>query len=271
VLNERLAEFAEHARVPMGVGSQRIALENRELKAFALRQVAPRATLLANIGAVQLNYGVGRDELLFLVDQLQAQALILHLNPLQECIQEEGDRNFSNLLSKIESLAQDFPVPLIVKETGCGLDSVTARRLAEAGIAALDVAGMGGTHWGLIEGLRSESRRELGLLFRDWGLPTAQALKDVCAARSTWTQKPVLVASGGIRHGLDAAKALALGADMVGMALPFLKAAKAGPSALEQFFETQTQALKVALFCTGSKNFEALRQSVSFDNVRMQP
>jgi isopentenyl-diphosphate delta-isomerase len=262
-INETLARFAEDHQIPMGVGSQRVALENRDLRAFALRKVAPRAKLFANLGAVQLNYGVSRDDLLYLVDQLEAQALILHWNPLQEAIQEEGDRNFSELLPKLRKLCADFPVPIIMKETGCGMDLQSAESLVEAGASALDVAGLGGTHWGFIEGLRSESRRELGEMFRNWGTPSALALKDLAAKRPKWPASVGIIASGGVRHGLDAAKALALGADLVGMALPFLKAASQGRKALDSFFETQVEALRIAMFCTGSANLSKLRKAVS--------
>jgi isopentenyl-diphosphate delta-isomerase len=256
-INQMLAEFAEARRIPMGVGSQRVALENRAAGLFRLRQVAPRATLFANIGVVQLNYGVTVDDCRWLVDQLEAQALILHANPLQEAIQTEGDRNFAQLWSRVRELKRKLPVPLILKETGCGLDGETCARAAEAGIDALDVAGLGGTHWGFIEGLRDPKRRALGEIFRDWGIPTAEALIE---AREAAGPELPIIASGGVRDALDAAKAAYLGADLVGMALPFLKKAAEGPQALHEFLDLQTEALRIALFCSGLATWEAMKK-----------
>lgn len=247
-VNRTLAEFAQQARIPMGVGSQRVALENRSAKLFDLRKTAPRAVLYANLGIVQFNYGVTVDDVQWLVEQLGAQALILHANPLQEAIQTEGDRNFAQLLRHIPEIKKGLSVPVILKETGCGLDPATCLRAREAGIDAVDIAGLGGTHWGFIEGLRDEKRRALGDMFRDWGTPTANALMD---ARESLGPDFPIIASGGVRHGLDAAKALFLGADLVGMAMPFLQAAKGGPQALQDFLALQSEALKIALFCSG--------------------
>lgn len=257
-INQVLAALAERRRIPMGVGSQRVALENRDKRLFALREVAPTATLYANLGIVQFNYGVSVDDALWLVEHLRADALILHANVLQEAIQFEGDRNFKGLLAKIPDLKKRLTVPLILKETGCGLDAVTCRRAVDAGFDALDIAGLGGTHWGFIEGLRHEQRRELGELFRNWGLPTARALGE---ARKAVGAKVPLIASGGVRHGLDAAKALRLGADLVGLAAPFLKAAVNGDQALDSFFDLQVEALKIALFCGGASKLEEWKAS----------
>lgn len=256
-LNLRLAQFAERQGIAMGVGSQRVALETRNPALFSLRKVAPRAVLFANLGAVQLNYGVSPEDCLWLTEQLQAQALILHLNPLQEAIQNEGDRNFSGLLKKIELVKSRLgSVPLILKETGCGLDAQTARRAVEIGVDALDVAGLGGTHWGFIEGLRTPERQALGHEFRNWGLETVSALIQL---RSHVPPHMPLVASGGLRGGLDAAKAFYLGADMVAMALPFLKAAEEGEQALDELLKEFSEGLRTALFCTGSKTVKELQ------------
>lgn len=255
-INRTLAGFAQARGLAMGVGSQRVALENRDAKLFDLRKTAPRAVLYANIGLVQFNYGVTTDDAAWLVDSLEAQALILHLNPLQEAIQGEGDRNFSNLLQHIGALKKRLRVPVIVKETGCGLDVETSRRALDAGADALDLAGLGGTHWGFIEGLRDPRRQALGEIFRDWGIPSLQTLLDT---REDLGPDPRLIASGGVRNGLDAAKALYLGANLVGMALPFLKAAKKGPEGLNDFLDVQEEALKIALFCCGHTNLEGFR------------
>ena len=236
----------------MGVGSQRVALEARHANLFDLRKVAPKATLYANLGIVQLNRGVTADDVLWLVDLLQAQAVILHANVLQEAIQKEGDRDFSGLLKKIPALKKRLSVPLILKETGSGLDALTCRRAVDAGFDALDVAGLGGTHWGFIEGLRHHERRPLGEIFRNWGIPTARAVRE---ARAAIGPQVPLVASGGVRHGLDAAKALYLGADLVGFAAPFLKAAvDDDDEGLDRFLDLQIEALKIALFCAGARS-----------------
>lgn len=250
LINESLARFSQQVGIPMGVGSQRAALEQRSSGPAELRRKAPRAMLLANVGAVQLNYGVTPDDCEWLVDQLEAQAFILHANPLQEAIQSEGDRNFSDLWSKIAHLKKRLKVPVILKETGCGLDALSCRRAVEAGVDALDIAGLGGSHWGYIEGLRHASRRELGELFRDWGIPSAQALVE---ARKILPPSFPVLASGGIQNGLHAAKALWLGAQMAGLAQAFLKKAFEGEKTLLDFFEVQSEALRIALFCMGAK------------------
>lgn len=258
-INQKLAQFAQKYNLAMGVGSQRVLLENRSADCFALRRVAPKAVLLANIGAVQLNYGVSYSDCTWLVEKLQAQGLILHLNALQEAIQPEGNRNFEGLLKKISELKKQMPsTPLILKETGCGLDYKSAVRALEAGVDILDVAGLGGTHWGFIEGLRSSEQKTLGTTFRNWGNPTAALLADL---RKKLPHSTYLIASGGIRTGLEAAKAFYLGADLVGMALPFLISAQSKfDQSLDRTLETFAKELKVALFCSGSKNIEELKK-----------
>ncbi len=255
-INEKLCALAESENIPMGVGSQRVALENREKKTFALRKKFPRAKLFANIGLVQFNYGVTVDDCQWLVDELQAQAFIVHANVLQEAIQKEGDRDFSGLIPKLVKLKKKISVPLILKETGCGLDLQSCLQARDAGVDALDIAGMGGTHWGFIEGLRHPERRALGDIFRNWGLPTATALTE--ALQGLGPTYPV-IASGGIQNGLDAAKSLYLGAHLAGMAQAFLKAAQGDFHNLKDFLDLQKEALKIALFCSGSKSIEELR------------
>lgn len=255
-VNSLLAEFAQSKNIPMGVGSQRIALENKNADIFGLRKVAPTATLYANLGAVQFNYGVSAADCLNLIEKLQAQAFILHLNPLQEAIQNEGDRNFKGLWQKIEEVCKKSPVPVILKETGCGLDPETCVRAMSVGVSALDVAGFGGTHWGYIEGLRNERRAKLGETFRGWGTPTAVS---IFMARSNLNEEVPIIASGGIRNGLDAAKAFYLGANLAGLALPFLKAASAGEKILEQTFEDLCESLRISLFCTNCKTVDNIQ------------
>lgn len=260
-INRTLAEAAEAKGIAMGVGSQRAALEDEQLaETFKVRQVAPTAVLLANLGAVQLNYGYSVDACRRAVDMIEGDALILHFNVLQEAVQPEGDTNFSGLLSKIERVCRHLPVPVIAKEVGWGFAEDTARRLVEAGVAAIDVAGSGGTSWSQVEMYRAETeiQRRVAATFVDWGIPTSQAV--LAAKRAGGSDFPV-IASGGLRNGLDIAKCIGLGAVMGGMAGPFLKAAvKSLDAVLEQIEITQTE-LRVAMFCIGAATIEALRNT----------
>lgn len=260
LINFRLAEVAQHYRLAMGVGSQRVAIENPQVAAtFNVRSVAPDILLFANLGAVQLNYQYGLEECRRAVDSLAANALILHINPLQECVQTKGDTNFRGLLSKIETLCQLLPVPVIAKEVGNGISGAMAKRLIEAGVAAIDVAGAGGTSWARVESERAKDplQRRLGNTFANWGIPTAQCLVEV---RSVAPDIP-LIASGGLRHGLDAAKTIALGADLAGLALPFLQAAADSEAALHDLTTALIAELTTVLFCTGSANLSGLRKA----------
>lgn len=259
-LNLRLAEVAQHYGLAMGVGSQRVAVENPTvMDTFAIRKAAPNGLLFANLGAVQLNYGYGFDECRRAIDGLEADALILHLNPLQEQVQSGGDTQFKGLLDKIAVLCDRLPVPVIAKEVGNGISAPMAKRLLAAGVAAIDVAGAGGTSWALVEGGRARDprQRRLGQTFADWGLPTADC---VVAVRAAAPEVP-LIASGGIRNGLEVGKAIALGADLVGLAHPFLKAADESPEALHLFTELLLEELRTVLFCTGASAIADLRDA----------
>ncbi|MBE9033218.1 type 2 isopentenyl-diphosphate Delta-isomerase [filamentous cyanobacterium LEGE 11480] len=259
ILNYRLAAIAQEYRLAMGVGSQRVAIENPNVAdSFTLRKIAPDALLFANIGAVQLNYTYGLAECQKAVDMLEADALILHLNALQEAVQTRGDKNFQGLLAKIQQLCEQLPVPVIAKEVGNGISGPMAQRLIEVGVKAIDVAGAGGTSWAKVEAGRAQDpkQRRLGQTFADWGIPTADCLTQV---RSSSTSIP-LIASGGLRNGLDAAKAIALGADLVGLALPFLQAANESEAALHTLMEILSAELRTALFCSGCDDLMALRQ-----------
>lgn len=265
-INRRLATVAQHYGLAMGVGSQRVGVENPELmETFAVRSLAPDSLLLANLGAVQFNYGYGLDQCRRVVDKLEANALILHLNPLQEAVQTRGDTNFKGLLEKIEQLCADLPVPVIVKEVGNGISAPMVRRLIEAGVAAVDVAGAGGTSWARVESERATDahQRRLGQTFGEWGLPTADC---IVAARRVAPTLP-LIASGGLRHGLDVAKALALGADLAGLALPFLQAANESEEALAALAEVLIAEITTVLFCTGQRSLAGLRQAGVLENV----
>lgn len=260
-INIRLAKLAEHYNIAMGVGSQRIALEQPNLSnTFAVRSFAPNIFLMANLGAVQLNYGCGIDECRRIVETLEADALILHLNPLQECVQSHGDRNFRGLLSKIADLCRHLSVPVIAKEVGNGISGRMAQRLMDAGVAAIDVAGAGGTSWAKVEGARATDpqQQRLGLTFAEWGLATADCIQEVRAQDAAIP----LIASGGLRTGLDVAKAIALGADLAGMAYPFLTAAHESEAALFELVEILLAELKTVLFCTDSASLADLKHSL---------
>ncbi|MFE4106533.1 type 2 isopentenyl-diphosphate Delta-isomerase [Almyronema epifaneia] len=266
LINTRLAAIAQRCGLAMGVGSQRVAIENPALKStFSVRAIAPDILLLANLGAVQLNYNYGLEQCERIVDWLEADALILHLNPLQECIQSQGDTNFRGLLAKIEQLCQRLTVPVIAKEVGNGISAANAQGLINAGVAAIDVAGAGGTSWAKVEGQRAQDgkQRRLGQTFADWGLPTAEC---ILAVRSVAPKLP-LIASGGLRNGLEVAKAIALGADLAGLAWPFLKAADESETALDELTEVLIAEITTTLFCTGSANLQELRDAHQLQRV----
>ena len=266
LINTRLAVLAQQYGFAMGVGSQRVAVEMPAVTpTFAIRQYAPDCLLLANLGAVQLNYGYGLKECQQAIDALEADALILHLNVLQESVQTRGDRNFKGLLHKIEHLCTHLPVPVIAKEVGNGISAPMAQRLLSAGVTAIDVAGAGGTSWAKVEGGRATEprQRRLGQTFADWGIPTADCIAQV---RTIAPDVP-LIASGGIRNGLEVAKAIALGADLVGLAHPFLVAANDSEASLTALADWLTEELKTALLCTGMATVEALKGTQRLQKV----
>jgi isopentenyl-diphosphate delta-isomerase len=266
IINRRLAEIAQKYRLAMGVGSQRVLLEKPEVaNTFAIRQWAPDVLLFANLGAVQLNYQCGMDECLRIIDVLEADALILHINPLQEFIQPRGDTNFYGLLDKIAQLCKQLPVPVIAKEVGNGISVNMAEKLILAGVQAIDVAGAGGTSWALVESERAETalQRRLGKTFANWGIPTAECITSI---RSRFPQLP-LIASGGLRNGLDVAKAIALGSDIAGLAMPFLQSADISITALEELTEVLMAEITTVLFCTGNRNLHELKQSNCLQSV----
>ncbi len=257
-INQNLAAAAQKVGVGMGLGSQRIILVKPESTAsFQVRHVAPDILLIGNIGAVQLNYGVGVDECRHLVESVGADALYLHLNPLQEVIQPEGDVNFKDLIGKIRQVARELGVPVLIKEVGSGISGALATRLADTGISAIDVSGGGGTSWAIIEAKRAHTpmQQSLGERFRDWGIPTTVSLIQCRDALPEMT----LIASGGIRSGIDIAKAIALGADAAALAQPFLEAATRSPEAVEEVLHRLIQELKVAMFLVGARTVADLK------------
>jgi len=256
-INLRLAEAAQECGIAMGVGSQRAAIEHPEqAQTFRVRSVAPDILLFANLGAVQLNEGYGIDECRRAVDMIQADALILHLNPLQEAVQDAGDTNFAGLARKLEGISNKLEVPVIVKEVGWGISERTAKLLADCGVSAIDVAGAGGTSWSQVEMHRApdEFTRQLAATFVDWGIPTADSILNVKKAVPEMT----IFASGGIKDGLDIAKSIALGATLGGMAGQFLKAAAISTDNVVEMTKLTKRQIEVTMFATGVGKLEDL-------------
>ena len=261
VINKVLATAAQEMGVAMGLGSQRAAIEEPSLAStFQVRKEAPNILLFANLGAIQLNYGYGVEHCLRAVEMVGADALILHLNPLQEAVQPEGDTNFAGLLKKIETVCKKLPVPVIVKEVGWGFSGQTAVQLSNTGISVLDVAGAGGTSWTQVEKYRAEdsSHIRLASAFRNWGIPTAESIRQVREACPDLS----LIASGGIRNGVEIAKAIGLGAELGGMAGPFLKSAVQSVEATIQTIRDIQQELRVTLFATGTPKLDKLPEKL---------
>ena len=258
-INRTLAAAAQRRRVAMGLGSCRVLLEHPEVLAtFAVRDLCPDVPLLANLGAVQLNLGVGPAACRRIVDLLEADALVLHLNPLQEALQPEGDTRFAGLFHRIEALCASLEVPVIVKEVGWGIAPDLVVALFDAGVAAVDVAGAGGTSWSEVERHRIPDpvRARVASAFADWGLPTAEAIRLAREAAPRGT----LIASGGIRSGVDVAMAIALGADLVGSAGSMLRAADEGEEALDAAVAEITDTLRIAMFCAGARDVGSLHR-----------
>ncbi|MBC8649091.1 type 2 isopentenyl-diphosphate Delta-isomerase [Pseudomonas sp. MTM4] len=260
-INRNLAEAAEALGIALAVGSQRIALETGADQGLTrqLRQLAPSIPLLANFGAAQLVAGYGLDEAQRAVEMIEADALIIHFNPLQEAVQVGGDRNWRGVLSAIQALAARLTVPLVAKEVGAGISPSVAQRLLDAGVSVIDVAGAGGTSWAAVEAERTldPQQRAIAQAFAGWGIPSAQAIASVRRA----CPDAHLIASGGIRDGIDVAKAIRLGADLVGQAAGVLDAALLGPQAVVEHFQVLIQQLRIACFCTGSADLAALLQA----------
>jgi isopentenyl-diphosphate delta-isomerase len=256
-INQRLAIAAQSFGLALALGSVRAAIEDSALiPTFQVREWAPDVLLLCNLGAVQLGYGYGYDECMRAVEITQANALVLHLNPLQEALQPGGNTRFSGLLAKIEGLARSMPLPIVVKEVGWGISGDVAKQLINCGVAAIDVAGAGGTSWSKVESLRTqdESRKRIAADFRRWGIPTAESIRQV---RHACPGTP-LVGSGGVRSGIDLAKAIALGADIGGVALPLLRAASESQDALDVETRRFVEGLRITMFCIGTPDLRSL-------------
>jgi isopentenyl-diphosphate delta-isomerase len=259
-INLNLAAAAQQYGVAMGLGSQRAGIVRPETReTFKVRHVAPGILLFANIGAVQFNYGFAIEQCYEAVEMIEADALILHLNPLQEAVQPEGDVNFAGLAKKIDQVVKKLNVPVIAKEVGWGISEQAAKLLAEAGVAAIDVAGSGGTSWSQVELFRASNdlHRHVAAAFRDWGIPTVDSIQMV---KRAVPHMPV-IASGGIRSGIDIAKAIALGAEIGGMAGPFLKAATVSSEKVAEVLEETIRVLRIAMFAAGVGSIEALKHT----------
>lgn len=259
-VNRRLALAAERCGVGLALGSQRKMLEDPSTRAtFAVRDAAPRLPLLfGNLGAVQLNYGVGAREVRRLAEEVGCDAFLFHLNPLQEAIQPEGDTRFSGLVSRLRAVAPEVGLPVLLKEVGAGISRTTALKIRELPVAGVETSGVGGTSWSKIESLRTADpvQRTTGELFARWGVPTAESIA-VC--RSVLPDR-VVIASGGIRNGIEAAKALALGADAVAVALPLLRAAERSADEAALAIARLVEELRTAMFLTGCRTVSDLRR-----------
>jgi len=262
-INGAIAQAVEELGLGMGVGSQRAAINNPKLEhTFTVaREKAPTAFLIANIGAPQLVQGYGITEARRAVEMMNADALAIHLNPLQEAVQPEGETNYAGVLKKISAIAKTIDVPVIVKETGAGIAAEQAEILETASVAGIDVAGAGGTSWAAVEyhrakRLRDESRQRLGENFWDWGIPTAASLIEVVQSVHL-----TVIASGGIRSGMDVAKALVIGADLASTALPVLRPATKSSEEVKKTLRFKIEELRTAMFLAGAESIQRLREA----------
>lgn len=261
-INATIAEAVEELRLGMGVGSQRAAIEDKKLeKTFAIaRKKAPTAFLIANIGGVQLTHGYGLKEVRKAIEMIDADALAIHLNPLQEAVQPEGQTNFEGVLEKIGEIAKEVKKPVIVKETGAGIAFEEAKKLEAAGVKGIDVSGAGGTSFAAVEHYRAKKhgnnfQQQLGHAFWDWGIPTAASIVEVSQTVSI----PV-IASGGIRDGVDVAKALALGANLTSLSQPVLQVAVKDLKETKELLTILMEELKNSMFLVGADSVKALRE-----------
>ncbi len=260
-VNEVLARFCEEENLPMGVGSQRAMLENPgEISSFSIvRKHAPTAFIAANIGGAQVAGGLKQNELTSLVDNIQADAVIVHLNPLQELMQPEGDTRFEGILKGISLLIDHSGVPVIVKETGAGISGNVAQKLLSVGVKVVDVAGAGGTSWAKVENLRDRQKNPMHS-FDDWGIPTADCLKQIAPLKNNYAFE--LISSGGIRNSFDIAKSFALGADFTATAQPVIKAlVDGGIDQLRLLLNQWKKEAAVILTLTGCRNFNEVNDS----------
>jgi isopentenyl-diphosphate Delta-isomerase len=263
LINKRLGQIAEKYGLGMGLGSQRAGLKSEKLiESYSIaRNVAPNAFLIANIGGAQLSDGLSTVDVIKIIKMIDADALAIHLNPLQELIQPEGEPRFKGILQRISNLVQDIEIPIIVKEVGSGISADVALRLEKSGVRSINVAGSGGTSWAGIEKIRADQHNEyiksqLGELFWDWGIPTALSI--LLVSRSV---KIPIIASGGLRNGLEIAKCMILGSNLCAMAFPFLKRAAQSEEELEKFTQLILSEIRSTMFLLGTKDIGSLKNT----------
>jgi isopentenyl-diphosphate delta-isomerase len=258
-INRVLAKVAQASGIAMGMGSQRAGLEDpEEMASFYVRDIAPDILLFSNLGAIQLNYSYSLENCQRAVEMIDADALILHLNPLQEALQPEGNTNFKGLLNKIEAICKKLTIPVIVKEVGWGISSKVARDLASAGVAAIDVAGAGGTSWSEVEKFRNKNEigKKVAEGFKNWGIPTANSILEVKEGAPSIS----IIASGGLTNGIEIAKSIALGASLAGLAARFIKSASISEEETHNLVSELNMQLKICMFVAGIKDINALKQ-----------
>lgn len=260
-INRNLARAAQYIGCAMGLGSMRVALEEpKSMDSFQVRDIAPDVLLFANVGIVQLNYGLSVDDCVRLVADAEADGLILHLNPLQEALQPEGDTNFRGLLPKLEQLCSTLDRPVIAKEVGWGISTSVANNLLECGISAIDVAGAGGTSWSEVEKHRTSQpeKAEIASSFKEWGLTAVEAITSI---RKAHPDIP-LIASGGLRNGIDLVKSIALGANLGGLARKLLSSAVISSDEVIKLLSRIIAEMRIAMFAAGAENLKALTDKI---------
>jgi isopentenyl-diphosphate delta-isomerase len=262
-INSAIAEAVEELGLGMGVGSQRAAIEDRKFEnTFAVvRKKAPTAFLIANLGGIQFVNGYGLKEARRAIEMIDADAIAIHLNPLQEAVQPEGQTNFEGILQGIREVAEDLDKPVIAKETGAGIAAEDAKKLESAGVKGIDVSGAGGTSWAAVEYYRAKERgnssqRRLGDVFWDWGIPTAVSVVEVSR-----TVKVPVIASGGVRDGVDVAKALCLGASLASLSQPMLHAAVRGVKETVETLSLLMEELRNVMFLVGEESVRDLQKA----------
>ncbi|MDL4840181.1 type 2 isopentenyl-diphosphate Delta-isomerase [Aquibacillus rhizosphaerae] len=257
-INRNIAEASEEKGWAIGLGSTRALIENEKYRSsFQVREYAPSVPIIANLGAVQLNYGFDLEKCQKIIEITEADALVLHLNSIQEVIQQGGDTNFKDLLIKIEKLCRELDVPVGVKEVGWGIDGTVAKKLCDVGVSFIDVAGAGGTSWSQVEKYRSKEpiKKQAAEAFSEWGIPTVECITSVRKQIGNQT----VIASGGIKTGVDGAKAIALGADMVGFGRSVLQAATESVDQMLEVMATKELELQMAMFAIGVKSLDELK------------
>lgn len=262
-INKTLAICAEEFNLAMGVGSQRAGIEDASaMQTFKVREFAPNILLFANLGAIQLNNNYTLEHCMRIIDSIEADALILHLNPLQEALMENGDTNFEGLLSKIELICKRLPVPVIAKEVGWGISPEVAKMLINSGVQAIDVAGAGGTSWSEVEKhrMKTEEQKEIAASYKHWGIPTADCIYGIHQD----LPQVKLIASGGLKDGIDIAKCIALGASIGGMARQFLLAAAESKKMLSKRILILKRQFEIAMFAVGAENISELQDNKIF-------